>query len=416
MRIRAIFFILILPFFLANSQEKREMNFDEFMQYVLTNNLELIIEQYEVTAATAAVTAARIFEDPELEMIFPMFRSDEFDEMPRSIAFEMEIPIELFGKRRNRIRLARMEQYAAEAELEDFLRYLRAEAAEAFIELLTEQKKLQRMELTLQQLNQLLEVNKALYEAGDIGEVDVIKTRLEARNFHAELFDARMELSEILSGIHFMMGGIPADSLVLTGEMVSRQIAVDYPWLREQAISRRSDVIAAQRYVQASEIGMRLARSERLPNISIIAGYHNETGRSPMPGMSATYGGLIIPLQFSGLNRGEYQMATVAYEQSQTMLSATILEVEAGIKRAWDNHRLLSQKRLLFDESILSDAEKVRDAVVFSYQRGEVSLLEVLEAQSALNETYINYYDTQAQYTNSIIELSRESGEWLLAF
>ncbi len=411
-------FLLILMTVAGVSAERniREISFDEFFQTVLTQNLELIIEQYNVSIAEAALAAARVFEDPELEMIFPVFDEDEFSGFPRNIEFELEVPIELFGKRRNRIRQARAEKFAAQAGLDDFLRYLRADAANTYIDVLLNQLMLERMNLNLEQLNQLLEVNQALFEVGEVGEIDVLQTRVEVRLFQAETMDARMEFSELMGEVFFLMGGVSADSLVFTGNIPSTSPVVNFEQLKERALDQRSDIILARRNLEASEFAMRLARSERFPDISLIFGYHNEEAVRPGPGFSAVYGGLIIPLQFSGFNSGEFRMSRVEMEQARTELQAVTLDVEAGLLSAWEKLQLMMQKRMLFTETILEDAERVRDAIVFSYQQGDVSLLEVLEAQSTLNEVFINYYETQAQFANTLVELSKEAGDWLVDF
>ena len=391
-----------------------ELSFNAFLEQVLGSNMELIIEQYEVTAAEAALLAARVFDDPELEMIFPSFDSDEFSTFPRSIAFEMEIPIDIFGKRRNRVRQAMAEKHAAEAGLEDFLRHLRSFAAKTYVEVVTHQRILERMQLTLDQLNRLIEVNQALHEAGEVGEIDVLQTRLEARNFEAELYDVRADFSELMGDVHILLGGIPADSLVFTGDIEMPPPVVSYEDLRRHALENRPDVVMAKHHVEASHFAMREVRAERFPDISLVAGYHNEGALSPMPGFSAAYGGLIIPLKFSGINRGAFRESVAHHEQASQLFELVRLEAEAELLTAWESHLLKSQKRLLFSESILQDAERVRDAISFSYQRGEVSLLELLDAQRTMNEVYMNYYETLAQYAESIVRLSEVSGQWFV--
>ncbi|TVR40172.1 MAG: TolC family protein [Bacteroidia bacterium] len=393
-----------------------EMDFDAFFHHVLANNIELIIEQYEVTAAEAALLASRVFEDPELELIFPTFDKDEFSGFPSNIAFEMEIPVDIFGKRRNRVRQARAEKYAAQAGLENFLRYLRADAANTFIEAITLQLVLERKQLTLEQLNQLTELNLALYEAGEIGEIDVLQTRLEARNFEAELFDVQSDYSELMGDVYFLMGGIPTDSIIFKGNVSLSQPVVSYDELLKRAKENRPDIIMAQRYVEASRYAMREARADRFPDISLIAGYHNEHALSPSPGFRAAYGGLIIPLKFSGINPGAFRETRAYAEQADYLLDAAHLQLESEVKTAWKIFLLLSQKRMLFTESILEDAERVRDAISFSYQRGEVSLLEVLDAQRTMNEVYMNYYETLNDYARSVVNLSAVAGEWFVVF
>ncbi len=411
-----ILFVPIHTIAQTNEKEFAEVSFDEYMQLVLLNNFEYLVNQYEVSVAEAAITAARVFEDPELEVILPMFNEDDFDGFPQNISFEMEVPLELFGKRRNRIRLAQAEKLIVDAELDDYLRFLRAEAAFSFVEVLSFQKIIERKNLTLEQLNQLTDVNKALFDAGEIGEIDVLQTRIEARNFEAELFDVKTEYAELLNDVYVLMGAIPTDSLVFSGDISLKSPMVEFNNLREFALSQRSDIVAARKEKQAAEVAMRLARLERTPDITLIAGYHNEGAVTPVPGIKAAYAGVIIPLKFSGFNRGEYRESFYRHEQSKLLLKATTLEVDAELKAAWDKYRLSTQKRMLFTESILEDAEKVRDAVVFSYQRGEVSLLEVLEAQRTMNEMYMNYYEALTQQANSIIELSKSAGQWFVEF
>ncbi len=408
--------VLITPDTLHAGQQKTQMGFDDFMQLVLANNLELMVEEYDVSAAEAVLLASRVWEDPELEIIFPPFEDDEFSEFPTNIAFEMEIPVDFFGVRRNRVRQARAEKYAAEAGLEDFLRYLRADAAAMYVNMITKQRILERMEQNLEQLNQLTEVNRTLFENGEIGEVDVLQTRLEARNFEAELYDARAGFSDKLAEVYVLMGGIPADTIIFEGVIEMDPPMTSYEELRRTALEQRPDVIMAQRHQEAAHYAMRKARRERFPEISLIAGYHNEAAISPSPGMDAAYAGLIIPLKFSGFNRGAFQESQIHQQQAELLLQSVNLEVDTGLKSAWEKFLLLSQKRMLFTESILEDAERVRDGITYSYQRGEVSLLEALDAQRTFNEVYMNYYETLAEYAAAIIHLSAVSGEWLVDF
>ncbi len=411
----ALFILNLLSFGQESARPVQHLSFDDFLQFVLVNNLELITERYEVSASEAAVMASKVFQDPELEVILPMFNADDFSGIPRNIAFEMHVPVELFGKRRNRIRMAETEAKIAEASLENFLRYLRKDAAATFVDILTNQLIINQMDRTLEQLNQLIEINQALFEAGEAGGMDVIQTRLEARKHEAELYDLRAEFSELRSEAYFMMGGIPADSLIFVGEINLQQDIPQYGELREQLLENRADLQASLFEQSASEYAMKLARSERLPDITLIAGYHNEEAVFPLPGTKAAYAGLIIPLQFSGINRGAFLESQYRFEQAQMQYQLDLLAAETELKASWEQFLLLAQKSQIFSESILNDAEQLRDAVLFSYQRGEVSLLEVLEAQRTLNEIYMSYYETLSQQMQSVIKLAHSSGNWFLA-
>ena len=397
-----------------NSKDIHEISFDDFLTHVLAHNLDYMLVNYDVSIAEAAVTASRVFEDPELTFMLPMFNDDDFSGFPRNIEFEIEIPIELFGKRRNRIRAARAEHRAAEAELADFLRNLRSEAALVYVSALLQQNIIDRLHVDLEQLNSLLSANKVLFEVGEIGEIDVLQTRLEVRNFEAELYDAKAEFSEILSNVYVFMGGIPQDSLLFFSDFAVETPIIDFATLQKNVLQQRADIRAAEFEIEAAEYALRLARSERLPDITIIGGYHNEDAQKNIRGTQMMYAGLAIPLQFSGFNKGNFLEHSYMLEQTKIGLSSIKLEAEKELLNAWETFSIYSKKKLLYTDDILSDAERVRDAILYSYQRGEVSLLELLEAQRTMNEVYINYYETLSLFTNSIITLSQVSGEWFL--
>ncbi len=395
----------------AQNREKsiKEIDFNTFNELVLNNNFEYLIEKFEVSVAEAAYTASRVFEDPELEIILPRFIDDEFSDMPLNIEFEMEIPIELFGKRKNRIRQARAEKYAAKADLEGFLFELRRDIASLFVTVIGHQMVIDRMKADLEELNRLVEINMALFEAGEIGEIELLQTRIEARNFEAELFDELGEMAEMMSEVYFLLGGIPEEQIVFTGNLENLSETRSFDELRENAL-RHSDAIIASRFTEeAAMYNMRLARSERFPDIALIAGYHNEEAITPSPRFRYSFVGVRIPIQFSGLNRGEYLQGVYEHEQSKLATEQTVFSVENELKRAWESYQVMLSKRLLFSEEILADSERVREAVLFSYQRGEASLLELIEAQRASNETFMNYYNTLADYNLSVIDLSRAS-------
>lgn len=388
-----------------------DFEFEEFFQNVMINNLELIIEQYDVSIAEAAVVASRVFPDPEIEFLLHAFEDSDNGFRP-TIEIEMEIPLELFGKRRYRIREAQAEAYAQRAQLEDFLRYLRADAGKVFAQALLQQALISRMNIILDELQQLVDANSARYDAGEIGRMDLLQTKLELNNYKAEVFEAKAEYNEIISDVYYLIGGIPEDSLILKGNLDIDPPLFVYEEIKQKTLNTRADILFAERMVQASEHSVSLARAERLPDISLMGGFNNED----VHGIRAAYVGLVIPLKFSGFNRGEFEIAYNQREQSKLMLEATLLDAEIQLKATYNNFLMMLEKKSLFTESILIDAETVIDAAVYSYERGEASLLEVLEAQRTMNEIYMNYYEALLQYSKAVIDLSKASGEWFVKF
>ena len=52
------------------------------------------------------------------------------------------------------------------------------------------------------------------------------------------------------------------------------------------------------------------------------------------------------------------------------------------------------------------------DGKIYSYNRGEVSLLEVLDAQRTYDEVQAQYIETLFNYSSALVEFERSAGIW----
>lgn len=60
----------------------------------------------------------------------------------------------------------------------------------------------------------------------------------------------------------------------------------------------------------------------------------------------------------------------------------------------------------------LAQAKQVVDGKKYSYERGETSLLEVLDAQRTYDSVQTLYYETLFSYSAALVELERSIGIW----
>lgn len=214
--------------------------------------------------------------------------------------------------------------------------------------------------------------------------------------------------------VYIIMGRFPTQTIIFTGSLQSEQPSIDYNELLSYALQNRPDLAMASSRIRAEEALLNLARAERVPDVGIILGYHNEEGIKPMPGFRTAYAGVRIPIKFSAMNSGSVREARAMVQHAQKENELIALKVQSEVNTAWRKYDLANRKKQLYTETILLDAERVRDAVVYSYQRGEVSLLEMLEAQRTFNETYLNYYHALSENIQALIRLSEASGVWLI--
>ena len=65
-----------------------------------------------------------------------------------------------------------------------------------------------------------------------------------------------------------------------------------------------------------------------------------------------------------------------------------------------------------YESGILKQAQDVLEGKIYSYNRGEVSLLEILNAQRTYDEVQAQYIETLFNYNAALVELERNCGIW----
>ena len=188
-----------------------------------------------------------------------------------------------------------------------------------------------------------------------------------------------------------------------------------------RAKETRPDVIAARRALESARLGVDLAHAERTPDVTVGVGYSytDSSGNTValFPGERALDFSVSIPLPISNMvNDGAIQVAQFTYEQAQASLDTVELSVETDIRQGYAQYMLAQEQYGQYSGELLSDAEKVREARLYSYKAGSASLLDVLTAENTLASVYLAYYNALSGYANALITLEQAAGIWDLEY
>jgi cobalt-zinc-cadmium efflux system outer membrane protein len=168
---------------------------------------------------------------------------------------------------------------------------------------------------------------------------------------------------------------------------------------------------------EVSQKSLQLARKERSPDIDLILGYGKNY---PVPSAavteSAITGGLAIPLKFSNYYKGEIKMAQFQILQADNLYKQAEFQIRSGIRQAFQQYDAYCKQSESFDNGLLEKAQKVRQGKIYSYNRGETSLLEVLNAQRIYNDTQSDYIETLYNRAAALVTLEKEAGIWDINF
>jgi len=396
-----------------------------FLAMVGRTNLALAAEKLNLSLADAQISLARIFPDPVVNVGVASYDITHHG-APTIVGAGLAETIELGGKRGARIEAAASDRSQAQAELDDFFRGLRAQAATAFVDALRAQLVLERKRITLDRLERLVIVNQERFRAGDIGEIAVAQSRVEAHRFRGEVIASEADVRATELGLRLLAGMTDKGPLVPRGDLLITARQFDAEALVANARAKRPDLAARRLAASGASSRIRLARANRWIDLGLQVGWQHSAqnnygvvagpGSVPNPAFDALSASLSLPLPFSRVYRGEWEGATAAKGKADLELAQGELVAEIEVRQAIARYSGAVEQLQVFTGDVLTDAERVFKATSYNYQRGGASLLEVLEAQRTVNEVFLSYYDALAAHARALIAVEEAAGTWDLQF
>ena len=397
------------------AQTPVRLSYTQYMTCVINDNLGYAEEKLNVPAAQAEVTAAKVFNDPNLSV---SYYNNENNTLQMGEGVEVELSKTFtFGKRGANIALAKSEQALAEALLADYFRQLRADATVTYLEALRQQRLYQVKQRTYEHMRQLAESDSLRFRLGEIREVDATQSLVEAGVLRNELAQAQSELYRAFSDLRLMMGSFGTDTLfVPEGALQLPARSFVLAELLDEAMRERTDLVVASRNKEVASKALKATRRERNTDVDLSiavsrnARVHNE--EAPAPPFTGVTAGIAIPLKFSNFNKGSVRAARFREQQAELQDQEACLTVQTEVMQAYRMYEVCSQQVEAYDNGLLRQAAEVMEGKNYSYQRGEVSLLEVLDAQRTYDDVQAQYIETLFNYSVALVELEQAVGLW----
>lgn len=394
----------------------KDISYAEFMQRLGKYNLDYNAQLLDLNQALAEEESAKVFEDPVLS-----FEATDNGQRRMQMGYEFETglewTLELGGKRKARMNAARNQTELTRILLADYFHQLRADASIQFLEVIKEKKLLEVKKSSYESIQKLAYSDSIRFQLGDIMEIDARQSKLEAVSVFNEVVQQEADWESALMEVNQLIGIYNTDSLTSphsTYSVLERNYEINK--LDELAQEHRKDLKIALQDRNLSKSLVQLVRAERSLDLDLSLGIGNTTVVTnivaPTPSMASVTAGIAVPLKLSNRNKGELKAAQYALEQSELNYKSTQMNLRTEVKKALLQYNASKKQVEQFDADVLKSAQRILDGKTYSYQRGETSLLEVLEAQRTFNETQENYYESLYRYGVSLIELQRVVGIW----
>ena len=421
-----VIFLILLSFpAVSNAQidtifTSVKINYPDFLALVSKNNLGYAAEKFNVAIAQANTEASKVFPDPELA-IGASDTGQRRMQMGYGFSTQISWTLEMGGKRKARINVAKSTTELTKTLLEDYFRNLRADATLNYL-ISLKQKEIFKVQLNSYSiLKNIAATDSIRFKLGSITEIDARQSQLEANSMRNDVYQSESDWKTALLELNTTLGIQKADTLYSpSGDLTKFDRVFDLNELIVTAQNNRTDLLAALKNKNVAQDVLKLTKANRVLDLGLSLGVTNAAVVTnivaPTPSSNAVSAGITIPLKFSNQNKGELKAAEYSLQQADVLYKQTELQIQTEVRKAWFTY-LTAQKQLRqFNTGLLANAKKILDGKVYSYKRGETTLLEVLNAQRTYNETQLSYQETLFNYATALVEVEKTAGIWDINF
>jgi cobalt-zinc-cadmium efflux system outer membrane protein len=359
----------------AQSSPAAKVTVDQAVAEAIQNHASLMAERANMGIADARILTARLRPNPEvstegdhLDMLGTGFNETNGGG-PTEFSLRTDFPIELGGKRERRIDVAEKSKSVVELAFLDAVRVLTLDVRNTCVDALLARENLELARLNLESLNRIVAINATRVKAGDIPEVDLIRSRVAALQYANAVRRAELAVQEAAMRLKTVLGrslGSPAPEVA--GDLQREATVLALEELRATALDSRPDLRALRLDQDRAAAELRLQLAQARPDLTIGAEYR----RQQVNAQSNSLGFFVsAPLQIFNRNQGEIARARQEQRQGGLRVRALELAVANEVENAYN--RFLTAQGLLqaIRGQLLEGARDVREITDYSYQRGE---------------------------------------------
>lgn len=361
---------------------------------------EIAVAAREVDALDGSVLQAGVIPNPSVSASV-----EDTRQATRTTTVQINVPIELGGKRAARITAAERGRDAALIDLAGKRSEIRAVVVAAFYDLMTAQERLQLATASAALAQRATTVAAKRVLAGKVSPVDETRARVAEANVRSELALAASDVQRARRRLAATWGNVAPrfEQVVDTADSLPAIPTLDQ---LAQQLQRSPSLARARIEVDRRQALARVERSRQTPDVTLSFG----ATRDEQLGRNQAIVGVSIPLPLFDRNQGNILEALRRTDKARDELVATEVRLESELAQAYGRLDAARQELTLLKQEILPGAQSAYDATTKGFALGKFSFLEVLDAQRTFFQARSQYLRAQSETHRAAADIDRIVG------
>jgi cobalt-zinc-cadmium efflux system outer membrane protein len=315
-------------------------------------------------------------------------------------------------KRELRLESAQEGTRITQSEHEDLDRNMVFALRAAFVGTLEAKFVLDLAKADLEYYDKIIDISRTRLKDGDIAQIDLDRIELQRVQYESEIETAIVNLRTAkIQLLQMLNDRTPVDQFDVTGEFDFSDALQPLETYRDAALAARPDLLVALQTIQQSQTNHKLAIANGSTDPTFTGWFTNNSSTNNPNGPETIGVSVSIPLRIFDRNQGEKKRTVIDIDRSQQASEATRAQVFSDVDTAYELVRSSVALLKPYKEKYNDQALRVRDTVTYSYEHGNASLMDFLNAQSDYRQVQLAYAQLIGSYLTAVGQLNLAVGK-----
>ncbi len=305
---------------------------------------------------------------------------------------------------------------AARAKVDIAARGLVATVIQNFYGTAIAQRHYRNAQRSLKESEDFVEITRKQEAGGEAAHSDVVKAQLTLDQRQRDVQEGQLAYDKARIGFAVFLFQDFRQDFTVTDDLDKLTPLPAFPEVARMATNSNPDLRAAQATITQQTYGVQSARADRLPTFSVDYFFglnsnqytwNTPTGQTNVG--SSVVASLNVPVWNWGALNSKVKQAELRLQQARTDLTFTQRQLLSNLNSYYLEANVASSQMASLKHSLDLSDESLK-LTLLRYEAGEVSVLEVVDAQSTLLGARNAYDDGLARYRLSLAALQTLTG------
>ena len=338
-----------------------------------------------------------------------------------SSQFGLAVPVEV-GKRGFRKKAAQIDLKITENEIRAAEHNLKIQVMEAYFNILY----MKSIVMILNEREKLFKSMKSIVEAKSkspgYNNIDVLQNDMKYKKQLVLLNQARANLLGAQFALNDAMNIKGSEIMYDTEEssLFEKNLAIldinllPYQTIEDTAMEYSYSLSIAESVIEKSAAEINVAKSKRIPDFTVGGGYAyqtaHQTGGEALPG---AYVGVNVDIPLLYFYNPEVKKAKISLERSKIDKDSFENHLKFALKQDYNNFKY-AKSNIVHYKEILKQSKTVLEMYQKRYEKGQASLLNLIQVENAYQETLKEYISAVQVYYDAYLNMMKNVGHDIL--